>query len=74
MTEQPDHETATVDLARMVDLPGTQWCAAVCITPEGTESLWLVAPTDDNPAGCDCATCAPHEQTGPWVAPPTTVR
>jgi hypothetical protein len=40
--------------------------AAVCITPAGGEELWLlVVPNgDDEPAGCRCWGCAPHEQDG----------
>lgn len=42
------------------------WDAAWCINVDGTSWPWLMrAGGDDLPHGCDCQTCAPHDQRGP---------
>ena len=59
--------TAAVDLNRLAHLGG-DWYAAVCVDPDGEESLWLVAPTPGDVHGCACADCAPHDQGGRFTA------
>lgn len=61
--------TAEIDPARSVRL-GDHWHAAVCVNPDGEESLWLLAPHPGNRHGCACAHCAPHDQLTPCA--PTT--
>ena len=60
-------KTARVDASRTADLTG-RWAAAVCVTKDGEESLWLLSPDNDAAMGCACSTCAPHDQLGPYVA------
>jgi hypothetical protein len=70
MTE--DADSTEVDLNRSASLESLEWRAAVCITAEGEESLWLLWPDPQGEDGCCCAECAPHEQLGPYIAPLTT--
>jgi hypothetical protein len=62
VTGQPPR-TFHMDPTRLADL-GNGWRATVCVGPDGAESLWLASPTPDLGAGCACAACAPHEQSG----------
>lgn len=60
-----DDHVSQLDLARTAQLPATDWRAGVAIGPDGTETLWLVSPHPDQPAGCACPRCAPHDQDTP---------
>jgi hypothetical protein len=51
-----------IDPARSIHLPDSEWYACVAIGPDGAESLWLASPTPDQPPGCACPACAPHDQ------------
>ncbi len=57
-----DDNTAALDAARTINLPGTPWRAGVAIGPDGTETLWLVSPDPGQDPGCACTRCAPHDQ------------
>jgi hypothetical protein len=64
-----DDNTVLVDAARIAHLG--LWRAAVCVGPDGDETYWLLSPTPEDPPGCACSICAPHEQLGPV---PTSTR
>lgn len=57
--------TTAPDQARMARLGSGQWRAAVCVDEQGVETYWLLSPEPDQPAGCACSSCAPHEQLKP---------
>lgn len=60
-----DSHSPAIDIARSALLDNGH-TAVVCITPTGAETYWLLAPDDvDDPTGCACRHCAPHE----WPAP-----
>ena len=58
-----DDNAVLVDPARIADLG--LWRAAVCVGPGGVESYWLLSPSPQDPPGCACSICAPHEQLEP---------
>lgn len=65
----PANDKPTVDITRMAELEDG-WLAAVVIHPDGQESCWVLLVGGDNePHGCTCAECAPHEQLGTPVFP-----
>jgi hypothetical protein len=65
---QPAHQTLVIDTTRTAVLD-TGWRAALCVAADGTESLWVLAPNLNAPAGCACDLCAPHDQLTPWRSP-----
>lgn len=67
-----DDNSATIDLARTVNLG--EWHAAVCVNPDGEESLWLLAATPGNRHGCACPLCAPHDQLDQHAPAPATAK
>ena len=62
-----DHECRPLVLDDLVDL-GSGYAMATVILPDGSSWPWLLreARIPRLTAGCVCATCAPHEQLGPW--------
>lgn len=64
ITNEDEDYGADIDWTRTIPL-GNSWAAAVCITPDGDEALWLISPDYDADIGCACPESAPHEQDGP---------
>lgn len=70
MTAPPGDHPERALVAAGILLPNG-FHAVEAIDPDGSVSLWLFDPAagDDDPAGCGCPSCAPHEQLGRPVPP-----
>ncbi len=59
---EPEY-VSEIDLARCIELPGSEWRACVAIGPDGAESLWLVSPTPTTSPDAPATAAPPTTKT-----------